>query len=258
MYKRKNINAISFMEFILPALTLVGILAVWQISCIVFGIKEILLPSPLSIMRAILDNLSVLMTNLGVTAIEAVLGFILGASSGFLIALLFMHSKNSKRAFYPYMIALKATPLYALAPIFVIWFGNGMASKIVMAGLVAFFPVLVSAVKGLSSSEQEGIDLFKSLGASKWQTFTKLKFPNSLRYVFPALKVATTMSVVGAVIAEFTGSSQGIGHLIVNSSYYLETSTMFAGIILISIFGVAFFYSIDYLEKRVVFWEKGE
>ena len=112
-----------------------------------------------------------------------------------------------------------------------------------------------SSVKGLMAIEPESLDLFRSLSASKLQILTKLRFPNALPYIFPSLKVATTLAVVGATIAEFTGASMGIGHLIVNSSYYLETSLMFAGILFISVAGVLFFYLINFIEKKVIFWE---
>ena len=133
-----------------------------------------------------------------------------------------------------------------------------ISSKVIIAALVSFFPVLVNAIKGFNSIEPESIDLFKSISATKWQIFLKLRIPNALKFIFPALKIASTLAIAGATIGEFTGASSGIGFLIVNSSYYLETSLMFAGIVFISIGGVLFFYLIEYIEKRVVFWEKAD
>ena len=243
---------------ILPAIVFMAILIVWELIDYIFKIKEIILPNPHEIFYAIINNFSLLIRNAYTTMLESVFGFIIGSLFGVLIAILFVYSKNSKKAIYPYAIALKATPLYALAPLLVIWFGNGMMSKIVMSAMVAFFPVLVSAVKGFSSIEQESLDLFRSLSASRWQIFIKLRLPNSLPYIFPALKIATTLAVVGATIAEFTGASGGIGHLIVNSSYYLETSLMFAAIIMISLGGILFFYLIEFIEKKAIFWQINE
>lgn len=145
--------------------------------------------------------------------------------------------------------------MIAIAPLLVIWFGNGLLSKVVMAALVAFFPVLVNAVDGLVSIDKEALDLMKSLNASQIQIFRKIRFPNSLPLVFSSLKIASTLAVVGAVIGEFTGATEGIGYLINTSSYYLNTDLMFAGIILISIGGILFFGLVAYLEKKIIFWK---
>lgn len=251
MHKKKD----RIDGFVYPFVTFISILIGWEIIDHVFNIQEIILPNPHEIFIATINNLPILLYDTYITMLESVFGFLIGSVLAILSAVLFIYSKNSKKAFYPYTIALKAAPLYALAPVLIIWFGNGIASKIVMSAMVAFFPVLVSSVKGFSSVEQEQIDLFRSLSASKWQIFKKLRFPSGLPYIFPALKIATTLSVVGATIAEFTGASEGIGHLIVSSSYYLETSLMFSGIFMISLGGILFFYLIQFIEKRVVFWQ---
>lgn len=231
-------------------------IVLWFLVDITLDIKEIILPNPLEISYAIIGNLWLLTYNTFITMTESILGFIFGSLLGMSIAIIFVYSNNVKEAVYPYMIALKATPLFALAPLLVIWFGNGMMSKTVMSALVAFFPVLVSSVKGFTAIDRESIDLFRSLNATKVQIFKKLRFPSALPYIFPSLKVATTLAVVGATIAEFTGSSAGIGHLIINSTYYLETSLMFGAVIFISVAGILFFYLIEYIEKKVVFWQE--
>lgn len=151
-------------------------------------------------------------------------------------------------------MALKSTPLIAIAPLLVLWFGNGVLSKIVMSALVAFFPVLVNSVNGLANIDAEALDLMKSLSASKLQILIKIRVPASLPFVFASLKIASSLAVVGAVIGEFTGATQGIGHLIVTSSYYLETALMFAGVGMISLGGILFFGLVAYLERRLVFW----
>jgi len=242
MDKRKNrINS-----WRLPLLAFVVIIGIWEISTDVFNINKIILPDPYTILISIITNWNILIKHTSITMIEALFGFIIGTLIGILIAILFVYFSKAKQAFYPYAIALKATPLYALAPL------------LVMSALVAFFPILVNTVKGLTSVEQESYDLFRSLSASKWQVFTKLRLPNALPYIFTALKISTTLSVVGATIAEFTGSSMGIGHLIVNASYYLDTSLMFSGIVMISLAGVLFFYFVDYIEQKMVFWQKND
>src|SRR3989344_8838813 len=200
MDKRKNrINSWK-----LPALAFVIIIGLLEAFVFVFKIKEIILPSPHNILISIITNWDILIKHTSITMFEALFGFIIGALIGILMAILFVYFSKTKQALYPYAIALKATPLYALAPLLIVWFGSGLLSKIVMSALVAFFPVLVNAVKGFTSIEQESYDLFRSLSASKWHIFTKLRFPHALPYIFTALEISTTVAVVGATIAEFT------------------------------------------------------
>ncbi len=254
MYKRKN----RLKEWKYPILTFFIVILLWELIDFLFKIKEVILPNPHEILFSIIQNWNTLLQHTLITMSESVLGFLLGSIFGIFVALMFVYSHKSKKALYPYAIALKATPLFALAPLLVVWFGSGMLSKIVMSALVAFFPVLVNSVKGFSTIQQESFDLLRSFSASKWQTFVKLRFPNALPYIFQALKISTTLAVVGATIAEFTGASAGIGHLIVNASYYLNTSLMFSGIVMISLGGILFFYLVEYIEKKIVFWQREE
>lgn len=240
--------------FLIPAITLVFLLLLWQAADAVFDFNKIILPSPSEIGRAFAENYPILFKETGITLIESISGFLLGSVVAYLLAIAFVHSRTAQQAVYPYAVALKSTPLIAIAPLLVLWFGNGMLSKVVMSALVAFFPVLVNAVTGLSSVDSEAIDLMKSLSASRLQILTKLRIPNSAPYVFASLKIASSMAVVGAIIGEFTGSIQGIGHLINTSSYYLDTPLMFAGIAMISLGGILFFGLVAFLEERIVFW----
>jgi NitT/TauT family transport system permease protein len=240
----------------IPALALVVILGLWELADAVFKFNRIILPSPSQIARACVLNFHVLLSETGVTMFESVLGFLLGSGVAYLLAVAFVHSRTVQEAVYPYAIALKSTPLIAVAPLLVLWFGNGILSKVVMSALVAFFPVLVNSVSGLTGIDPEALDLMKSLSATRWQILTKIRVPNSLPYLFASLKIASSLAVVGAVIGEFTGSIRGVGHLINTASYYLETPLMFAAIAMISLGGVLFFWLMAYLEKKVVFWQE--
>jgi NitT/TauT family transport system permease protein len=240
---------------LIPVITLIVLLLAWELADALFHFKKIILPAPHEIAYAFMIKWQVLFKNTGITMLESIFGFLLGSMVAFLLAISFIYSKTTRFAVYPYAVALKSTPLIAIAPLLVIWFGNGIQSKIVMSGLVAFFPVLVNAVDGLTSVDPEAIDLMKSLSASRWQIFWKIRFPHSLPYLFSSLKIASSLAVVGAVIGEFTGATEGIGHLINTSSYYLDTDVMFAGIIMISLCGVAFFGLVAYMERKVVFWK---
>lgn len=233
-------------------ITMIGL---WQFFDTIFNFREVILPSPIEISTAFIENTPLLIKSLGITATESVLGFILGSSVAFFIAVIFDLSSLVKNIFYPYAIALKATPLYAMAPILILWFGTGIDAKIFLSALVSFFPVLVNTVDGLKSYTEAELNLFRLYKATNWQIFTLLKIPKAIPFIMPSLKTASTLSVVGAIVAEFISSSKGLGHTIINASYYLDTSLMFAAIILVSMLGVTFFFTLNFIEKRIFFWK---
>lgn len=230
------------------------LLVVWQAADWIFDFNKIVLPSPVEIAGAFTEHWPRLLKETGVTMLESVLGFLIGSGVAFALAVVFVHSRITQEALYPYAVALKSTPLIAIAPLLVLWFGNGMASKVVMSALVAFFPVLVNAVNGLTAVDREALDLMKSLSATRLQVLFKIRIPTAAGYVFSALKIASSLAVVGAVIGEFTGATMGIGHLINTSSYYLETPLMFAGIGMISVGGIIFFGIMARIEQSLLYW----
>nr|VFK14399.1 MAG: NitT/TauT family transport system permease protein [Candidatus Kentron sp. LPFa] len=239
---------------LIPVLTFFGLIILWEGMDAVFGIKKIIAPAPHEIALAFVAEWRILFKATGITMLESVLGFSLGSLIAFILAVFFVYSNTLRIALYPYAVALKSTPLIAIAPLLILWFGNGILSKVVMAALVAFFPVLVNAVDGLTSIEKDALNLMRSLSASQWQIFWKIRFPHSLPFIFSSLKIASSLAVVGAVIGEFTGSTSGIGHLINTSSYYLDTDVMFAAICMISLGGIIFFGIVAFAEKKIVFW----
>jgi NitT/TauT family transport system permease protein len=239
-----------------PVALLVLLVATWEGADRIFGFNTVILPAPSEILNAFRLHYAEILSETGITMLEAVLGFLLGSGIAYLLAILFVQSHIIRDAVYPYAVALKSTPLIAIAPLLVLWFGNGILSKVVMSALVAFFPVLVNAVSGLVTVDPEALDLMRSLSATRMQVLTKIRIPNSLGYLFTALKTASSLAVVGAVIGEFTGSVRGIGHLINTSSYYLETPLVFAAIVSISLSGILFFGLIGWLETKMVFWER--
>ena len=239
---------------LIPLGTLILLIILGEVLVKVFNVPQITLPAPHSVFNALLTNWRTLLINTGITMLESVLGFILGSLIAYLLAIGFIYSTTIRMAVYPYAVALKSTPIIAIAPLLILWFGNGMESKIVMSALVAFFPVLVNSVDGLTSIQSELLDLMNSLASTKRQILFKIRIPNSLPNLFTALKISSTLSVVGAVIGEFTGASKGIGFVINTSSYYLNTDVMFAAILLISLVGIFFFYLISFLERKIVFW----
>jgi NitT/TauT family transport system permease protein len=226
----------------------------WEMVILISGISPLILPSPGAVGQVLISRSVYLLGQSGVTAFEAILGLGLGSLTGLGLAILFSFSQVAQQALYPYAIAMKAIPLVALAPIIVTWFGSGLLSKALLAAIIAFFPVLVNAIEGLRSVDSEALELFQSWSASPWQVFVKLRVLSALPAIFAGLKVASSFAIVGAVVAEFVGAEQGIGHVIKSSSYYLETDLTFAAILFSALTGLALFTLVSTVEKKVVFW----
>ena len=252
MYK-KIIRGLK--KAITPTLFLLVWLIIWELVVYLFKIPEYILPTPRTILIDIFSDIPSLLPHLWITIKEAVGGLIIASFFGIVIAIIFLYSKNVEKGGYPYIIALKTTPIIVLAPLLILWFGNGILSKIVIVALICFFPIVVNTLKGFKSVNQDFIDLFKSLNSSKSQIFLKLRFPFSMPYIFSALKISSSLAFVGAIVGEFVGANEGIGFVILVASYHLNTVRMFSGIILVALAGIALFSLIDFIEKRVIYWE---
>jgi len=237
-----------------PVVALLMFLTVWEVSVRVLAVSALILPPPSAVIGRLFGEFGYLLKHAGITMLESVLGFLLGGGAACALAILFQFSRTAERAIYPYAIALKAIPLVALAPLVVVWFGTGLASKVVLAAIISFFPILVNFVHGLRSVEQDALDLMSTFSASSWQILTKVRLPNALPDLFAGMKISSSFAVVGAVVAEFVGSQAGIGFVVKSSSYYLDTDIMFAAIVVAALSGLLFFGLIGILERRLVFW----
>ncbi|MBU0591220.1 ABC transporter permease [Candidatus Micrarchaeota archaeon] len=238
-------------QILLTWLSLFVFILCWELVVAFAGIDRLILPSLSGVVQSFLQNHEELFANLVVTMFESVSSFLIGSVLGFLFSILFVYSDDIKNSLLPYAIALKATPLVAVAPLIILWFGNDVYSKIVMGAMVAFFPVLISSLEGLTNIEKEQLNLMKSYSATKIQVLFKLRIPNSIPFIFSSLKIASTLAVVGVMIGEFTGSDNGLGHVIISSSYYLDTPLMFAAIIMASLWGILFYSLVSLSEKTL-------
>jgi NitT/TauT family transport system permease protein len=238
-----------------PVSATVILLLLWEFFVDVFKISPIIFPGPLKIFGVIIHQFSSLAYNSFYTFYESILGFLIGFLFAVLLAVGFQFSIFFKKSFLPFAIATRAIPTIAIAPIVVLWFGTGLSSKVVLSAFIAFFPILVNFMKGLNQVEDEVIDLMKTFSATQWQIFYKIRLPYSLPYLFAGLKIASSFAVIGAIIAEFIGASKGIGYLIKSSTYYSETDLTFAGIIIASLIGLIFYWFIEFIEKKVVYWD---
>jgi NitT/TauT family transport system permease protein len=238
-----------------PVGFILALLAAWQAFVVVAAVPEYLLPTPFVIIRTLDASL---LTEIGYTAGEALCGFAIASVLAFVGAILFVRFRTIEQGLFPLAITLKTTPIVAIAPLLVLWLGTGWWSKVAAAVLISFFPVLVNTVKGLKAPEADFQDLFRTMRADPSQMFRKLRVPYCLPYFFSALKISSSLAIVGAIVGEFVGATHGLGYLIVISSAHLETATVFQAIGAAATIGIAMFYAIEFIEKRVVFWTQVE
>ncbi len=243
-------------KVLIPIVVFVGIILAWEVIVTLTKYPTYLLPRPSLIFTQLIANFNSLLYHTGITLSEAVIGFLIANSLALILAVAFAHSETVKTGLHPFVIALQTTPIIAMAPLLVLWFGTDVGSKIAAAALVSFFPTIVNGVKGLKSVDDEALDLFNSLSATHWQIFKKLKFPHALPFLFSALKTSAALSVIGAIVGEFVGANKGIGYVILVSTYHMETVKMFTGIIMAAMAGMFFFWLVAMIEKKIVFWQK--
>ena len=248
------------LDLVIPVIGIAGILAAWEAVVRAGLVSPIILPAPSTVARELafaLKNIvsgGYMFTHTAVTLIETLAGFGLAVVIGFGLGVLIAEVRPARRVLMPYLISLNAAPKIALAPLLVVWFGFGMTSKIVMAALIAFFPLLVNVVSGLAGVDPAKLRLMQSFAASRWKTFVKVKLPDALPTIFAGAKTAIVLAVVGAVVGEFVSADVGLGHLIKKTEYQLDVPLTFAAIVLLSVAGILLFYAVEFLERRLVFW----
>jgi NitT/TauT family transport system permease protein len=247
----------SALKYIVPVLLGIAVLALWQFLVRHYQVPVYVLPAPGDIWQAFLDHFAELMSALWVTFKIVIIAFALAVTSGVLLAILFSLSRIVEFALYPYAVVLQVTPIVAIAPLIVIWVGydNIEAALLIMAWIVAFFPILANTTLGLRSADHNLIDLFRLYGASRWQILARLQLPGALPLLLSAMKVSGGLSLIGAIVAEFaagTGTDTGIGWTIIEASRNLHIATMFAALALLSILGIAIFFALSALEWLVL------
>ena len=238
----------------LPVLGIVGLLIAWWAVIAGFNIKPFIAPSPLLVMQTIIQKSDLLLQNLGVTTLEALFGFIFGNLAAILVASVFVHSKILQWIFLPIAVAINAIPVVAKAPILVLIMGNGMAPKITIAAMVCFFPTLINMVRGLEAVNPQIMDLMRMLSATRTQIYFKLRLFSALPYLFSALRIAASMCVIGAIVGEWIGSTQGIGAQIIQATYNYDSPLLYAAIVMSAFLSGLFYVVIALLEKRIVKW----
>ncbi len=247
----------SLVNFVLPPiLATIGVVFAWHVAVTLGDVSPVILPTPMRVLTQLVGDVREIARNALLTLAEAAGGFVLATLVGILGAVVFVLFPRLADAFYPLVVAVKMIPLIALAPLIVVWFGTGFGSKVVMAAIVAFFPILVNALRGLRGVGRELEDLFATLSAGDLQVLWKLRLPSAIGYTFAALRVAAVFAVIGAVVAEFIGANAGIGYYVKAASYYAATDRMLAGIIATGLVGAILYGAVILLERASPRWRQ--
>ena len=235
-------------------LIVVAVVGFWEAYVRIFDVQQWLLPAPSVIANTIGVDAGLLWSHTLATIEEIVVGFALALVCGFALATAIGLSRTIERALYPFIIASQTVPIIVIAPMLLIWVGYGLAPKVIVVALICFFPIVVNMVDGLKSVDSDVVSLMRTLGANRWAIFLKLQVPTSLPYLFSGLRIAIAFSVIGAVIGEWVGSSEGLGYLMIRSKPQFLTERVFAAIVILSALGVSLFAMVGIVERFALPW----
>ncbi len=239
-----------------PIAAVVVALAVWSLWVRLRDIPGYLVPTPEAVARAFLDDPARFLDAGRTSLIEALGGLAIGSGGALLLAIVMAHSRPLERALYPLALVVKVTPVVAVAPLFIIWFGFGIWPKLLVAALITFFPMLVNAVTGLRAVDPAAHDFLRSLHASRWQVFWRLRWPASLPYLFAALRISVPLALIGAVVAEWMSGDGGIGQVILIANGDFDTASLFAAVLVLAAIAVALSGALALLERKLLFWHE--
>ncbi len=232
-------------------------LVLWDLSVRFFQVPAYLVPAPLSVGNALIDGLikGTFYPHIAATLYAVVVGYLLGCFLAIVIGALLAEIPIIERALMPYIVALQSMPKVALAPLIIVWFGFGMSSKIVLVALICFFPVFINTLVGIRSVNPDIVNLYRAFSASRWNILLNVKLPAAASSIFAGLQISVAMALIGAVVGEFIASKAGLGNLLQASSMTMDVATMFAVVIVLAAIGVAGNEILQYLHRKVVFWE---
>lgn len=242
---------------VVPA-SVVAMVIFWEYAVTAFSIPEYLVPPPSAVFRSLSNMWSsgLLVTHGMITLWEAALGFLIAFLISTVLAVCISESRLFERLIYPYLAALQSMPKVAIAPLIMIWFGMGIESKIVLSALLSFFPMLVNAVEGLKSVDDKRARLFRSLGAGRFQTLRLLKIPNALPFLLVGIELGTIYAMLGAIVAEFVGSSQGLGAYLLSMNFQMDAAGSFALLAVLALYGILMQFALRAVRNRFLFWSR--
>jgi NitT/TauT family transport system permease protein len=237
-----------------PILTSLVLLSAWELVAVVGLVPPYVLPAPTAILLRISDTWSLLFAHSVVTAVEIVLGFLLAVVVGGGLAVIIVYHPPFEATVAPWIVVSQVIPKVALGPLFVIWLGFGLLPKVIIAFLIAFFPILIDTVVGLRSVERDSIFLLQAMGANRWKIFRYLLLPSALPNIFAGMKVAITLATVGAIVGEFVGANEGLGYVILFANGTMDTSLLFSALVVLSVLAFVLYAVIGVLQNIFVRW----
>jgi len=241
---------------LLPPLTFVGIVALWWASVRVFNIPAYLLPGPAGVFERLITDAGMLWSNALVTLTEILLGFGLTVVSAIPLGLLIALSPLARQVLYPPIMLLQLVPKIAVAPLFLVWLGFGMESKVVLTVLMTFFPLLIASISGFQILDTRLLYLTQSMGATTWQTFRYLRVPAALPVIFSGIKTSATIAATAAIVAEFVGANQGLGYVLLKGTSTMDLELTFAVLVALTIIGLLINYAVELCEWVMTPWQR--
>lgn len=238
-----------------PSAVMIGSLLVWEIIVRALGVRPIILPAPSEILRVMVTRHELLLTHLWPSLYMTALGFLLSVVGGIFVAVLVTYSRIVRLGLYPVIVVSQVVPKISIAPLFIVWFGTGTLSSLMLAFLVAFFPMTINAAMGFESVDEDIHKMARTFMGSPWQIFWKIRMPNALPYIFGGMKISITLAVIGVIVSEFVASQEGIGYLIKLASGLLDTPLMMAAITVLSLAGLGLYAIIAVAERKAIYWQ---
>ncbi len=239
-----------------PAITFALLIALWWFLVAYFEVPVYLVPSPELVLPALVEYWPDLWVNTQFTVTAVLLGFVFSIVTAIPMGLAIAVSRTTKQAAYPVLVFIQLIPKIAIAPLFVVWFGFALESKVMLTTLLTFFPLLLASIAGFQALDDRVLYLTRTMGASTWQTFRFVRLPSALPVIFSGLKVSATIAVTAAIVAEFVGSNNGLGYRLLVASQYLDTPLIFAILLLMTIIGLGLNYIVEIVEYFVLPWRR--
>lgn len=229
---------------------------VWELAVRVTNTPAFVIPAPSAVAGRFWAELPMLLPELAVTLVAAAIGFVIGLVVGIAGAVIMVHSRILERSLFPIAVVIKLIPFVALAPLLIVWLGFDIKPKILLAALITFFPVLVNCITGLRGVDPLALEFFRSVGASRWEILLRLRWSTSLPYLFAGLKIVVHLAIIGAIVAEYFGSRDGIGLVILRTSEQLRIQSLFATSLLLALVGITLILLTNLAERRALFWHE--
>jgi len=243
---------------LLPPLTFVGIVGLWWGAVVLFKIPAYLLPGPGAVFARMVSDAGLLWTHSQVTLIEILLGFGLTIVTAIPLGLLIALSALAKQIVYPPIMLMQLVPKIAVAPLFLVWLGFGLESKILLTILMTFFPLLLASISGFMILDDRLLFLTKSMGASSWETFRYLRFPAALPVIFSGIKTSATIAATAAIVAEFVGANRGLGYVLLRGTSTMDIELVFAVLVVLTVVGIAINYLVEFSEWAMTPWQRAK